>query len=159
VNWKKQFLRGVRRNYRLTIKNSAKKNKTCNAWNVRGIYALYDNFKLVYIGLAASGEGIGSRLRAHNEKPRMARRWDSFSWFGIDGFDEKGELFKYREHDVSAEVLIRSCELIGILVADPPMNRSQGKFKEAEKIIQAQIEEPIPSMTDLGDLLQRSSKN
>lgn len=156
VDWNSQKLLGERRHYKVNKNNTTKKIKDCNVWSVRGIYALYSNFKLIYAGLAGSNEGIGSRLKAHTEKPRLAKRWDSFSWFGIDGFNDDGTSRRYVDNSVPAEILVRSFELIAIFVADPPLNRSQGRFKGAEQIVQAPRQlRSSPSLSDLEVLLRQ----
>jgi hypothetical protein len=136
VDWKSKELSGQRRHYRKTSKSLESREKRCNAWEQRGIYALYSDFKLIYVGMASSSDGIGSRLYAHHEKPRLTRRWDSFSWFGIDGFDHEGKRTSYAPIEVNPNLLVRSLELAAILIADPPLNRSQGRFKGAEQLDQ-----------------------
>ena len=58
-----------------------------------GVYVLYGNHGPVYVGLAESKGGLGSRLRAHRAD-EYAGYWDRFSWFGFCGVtkdqDERG---------------------------------------------------------------------
>jgi hypothetical protein len=140
VAWTSKTMLGERRHYKKTVRNKTAKVKTCDVWGQHGIYALYSDFKLVYVGLAQQKDGgIGSRLWAHNKYARMANRWDSFSWFGINRYDEKRKMRPYSKRGVSEATIIRTLELIAILIANPPLNRSQGRFKGAEKILQAPV--------------------
>jgi len=85
-----------------------------NAWNQRGVYALYDHFNLVYIGQAES-QDLGKRLRQHHTD-RFAERWDSFSWFGLCAFDRKtSKLLDPDIAGVTETSAIRSIELVAIL--------------------------------------------
>ena len=77
INGKNKEIRGHRRHYKVTVKNPTAKEKLCNVWEQRGIYALYKDFKLIYVGLAStSASGIGSRLLSHSTNRRMKDRWD-----------------------------------------------------------------------------------
>jgi hypothetical protein len=81
----------------------------------------------------------------------MKDRWDSFSWFGIDSYSATGKRKPYKDSKVKDSTIARTLELVAILVADPPMNRSQGKFKGAEKIVQV----PSPSENPEGSITEQ----
>jgi hypothetical protein len=137
IDWEQEELLGHRRHYKRTSKNLQSKKKECNAWEQRGIYALYSQFKLVYVGMASSSaQGIGSRLHSHHTKARMRGRWDTFSWFGIDSYNDSAVRVPYKEGRVSESTLVRTLELVSILIAAPLLNRAEGKFKGAEQIVQ-----------------------
>lgn len=106
----------------------------CNMWDQRGIYALYDNFRIVYVG-KADDRGIGRRLTEHC-KDRFRKRWDSFSWFGVQDFDKRGKPRPYKSVRSTQREAIRSLELLAILMSDAPLNRQQGRFPGAEKVWQ-----------------------
>ena len=154
VDWKSKKISGERRKIRGTSKA-----KHCEVWNQRGIYALYKDFKLVYVGLAISKtRGIGSRLHDHCTKASKRDRWDSFSWFGIDSYDNAGKLKPDVASKVNEATIIRTLELVAILVADPPMNRSKGKFTGAERISQAVIKTPPADDASINDQLAEITK-
>jgi hypothetical protein len=48
-------------------------------WSQSGIYVLYGNYGLYYVGIAAE---LGRRLRRHLSD-KHAKEWDRFSWFGF----------------------------------------------------------------------------
>jgi hypothetical protein len=49
-------------------------------WTQSGIYVLYGNYGLYYIGV--SGSGLGQRIHDH-VTDMHADQWDRFSWFGF----------------------------------------------------------------------------
>ena len=133
MDWAARQLLGVR-----------KGKKRCDIWNQRGIYALYKDFRIVYVGQADSG-GIGARLSKHRTD-RFAERWDSFSFFGICEVDGHGKAKSARRVTVPPTSVIKSLELMAILLSDAPLNRARGKFPDgAEKVWQVETERPSRS--------------
>src|SRR3954452_23515103 len=53
----------------------------------RGVYALYGDTGIYYVGLAAGGGGMGGRRKAHTAAPHQWY-WSRFSWFAFDGPSE-----------------------------------------------------------------------
>lgn len=158
VDWDKGEMLGERRKFKRMSKNATRKEKSCDVWHQRGVYALYHNFRLVYVGQAISTTGIGGRLHDHATKSRFNRQWDSFSWFSIDGFDDNGKPSIEDIGSVDSATLVRTLELVTILIADPPLNRSRGRFKGAERIVQdkkhvktSSNEDVLQSIRDLLD--------
>ncbi len=123
VDWKKQTLPGKR-----------KGKGPCDIWNQSGIYALYKDFAIVYVGQSDS-RGIGVRLREHC-KGRLAERWDSFSFFGICVVDKQGQAKPASRMSVEPKSAITSLELLAILLSDAPLNRARGNFPGADKVWQ-----------------------
>jgi hypothetical protein len=130
VDWTKKKLVGVR-----------KGKRTCNAWEQRGIYALYEHFRLVYVGQADS-RGIGVRLNEHRTD-RFAERWDSFSFFGICAVAQDGAAMPVGDFHVAPSSVVKSLELMAILLSNAPLNRARGKFPDgAEKVFQVDPTRP-----------------
>lgn len=127
VDWTAREMWGVR-----------KGKKRCDIWDQRGIYALYKDFRIVYVG-QADGRGIGVRLCEHRTD-RFAERWDSFSFFGICEVDKHGKARPAKQLAVPPTSIVRSLELIGILLSAPPLNRARGRFPDAEKVYQLEPE-------------------
>ncbi len=47
-----------------------------------GVYALYADYELVYVGQTGAGnQRLFRRLRDH-KKDHLSERWNRFSWFG-----------------------------------------------------------------------------
>ena len=78
-----------------------------------GIYALYKDNKLVYVGLASN---MMSRLKMHR-KDKHADTWDRFSIY-------------LTEDDTH----LRELEALLLRVADPKRNSQSGKLKSAENL-------------------------
>jgi len=113
---------------RLMGKNSKqKRNIGINFWKQSGIYALYNNYNLVYVGQTRKSR-LGQRLKDHLSDD-LAGRWNMFSWFGFQKVKANGELsieakIKITHPDHLKDIL----EGIVIAVAEPLMNGQQGRF-------------------------------
>ena len=97
--------------------------------NQIGIYALYADYQLVYVGQAGVGnQTLFSRLK-HHRKDDLAGRWNRFSWFGVLRVLDNGQLSSKIEalHPELATVL-NHIEAILIHAAEPPMNGQGGRF-------------------------------
>jgi hypothetical protein len=140
VDWSARKLLGIRR-----------KTGLCDIWNQRGVYALHKDFAIVYIGQADT-RGIGPRLCEHR-LDRLAERWDSFSFFGICEVDKHGNAKPGRPVRVPPSSVIRSLELIGILLSDPPLNRARGRFPESQRVHQQPTEAAKGSRYEMGKKL------
>jgi hypothetical protein len=111
-----------------------------DVWQQHGIYILHDEFKAVYVG-QTQGQFLGKRLRDHLTD-RHAGRWDMFSWYGIDTVKKSGALRKAGKRQVPPDELVRSIEALGILIADPPLNRRRETLRKA--IFVEQSKSPYP---------------
>lgn len=101
-----------------------------------GIYALYDDFKLVYIGQAGSkkenddkGTTLFDRLKDHRDD-RLSERWDRFSWFGLRDVKSSEELTKLRNGQlgVSRGQILDMFEGVVIAFSEPKLNLQRGKL-------------------------------
>jgi len=92
-----------------------------------GLYCLYGDNQLLYIGEAGLGtkSNLFSRLKQHR-RGMMAGRWDHFSWFGRK--DCKGE--------TSTKDSLQQLEAITIAVINPGFNRQSGTFAKAKQVFQ-----------------------
>lgn len=104
----------------------------------RGIYALYAEYELVYVGQTGAGDDrLFNRLKAHR-KDHLSERWDRFSWFGTQWVTKSGELSadtaKLKGNSVEASLNI--LEAVGIAIAEPRLNLQRGKWSEATKYFQ-----------------------
>jgi len=125
-----------------------------NSWNQHGIYVLHDEFRTVYVGKAFS-LSIGERLRMHLTD-RFGGRWDMFSWYGIDSVKANGNLRVAGKRTVSPSALIDTIEALGILIADPPLNRKRESLDKAILIEQEKSPNPHTIRHYLEDLLKIS---
>jgi hypothetical protein len=94
-----------------------------------GIYALYADYDLVYVGQAGVGnQTLFSRIKQHR-KNDLAERWNRFSWFGVLRVLNNGNLANRTDalHPELSDVL-NHIEAILIHAAEPPMNGQGGRF-------------------------------
>jgi hypothetical protein len=99
-----------------------------------GIYILYDNHDVVYVGRTSDGS-LGKRLLDHT-KDRVASRWNRFSWFGLLSVTPEGKLCK-TNFNMSHPSLAGQLEALLIEVLEPPQNRRRGDgFKKDIEYIQ-----------------------
>ena len=94
-----------------------------------GIYVLYADFHLVYVGqTGAGGQRLLHRLKQHRDD-HLARRWNRFSWFGVRWVKKTGGLSAVAQaaHPPLAQVL-NHLEAIIIDTAEPALNSQGGRF-------------------------------
>jgi hypothetical protein len=107
-----------------------------------GIYILYDNEKIVYIGQAVKDNyTIFSRLKDHT-RDSLADRWNRFSWFGIRkvvGGENLASIAAAYKTDTKD--MLDHLEAILLAVVEPQLNKQGGKWIGASQYIQEKHEE------------------
>lgn len=103
----------------------------------RGVYILYDNDRVVYIG-RATDRPLGQRLFEHT-RDRLRGRWNRFSWFGTVHIGEDGRLGG-QDVPSSVESVITALEAVLIEAMEPPQNRRRGDDIGTVEFLQ--IEDP-----------------
>ena len=111
-----------------------------------GIYVLYRDFSIIYVGQARrKGASLIDRLREH-KNANQSGRWNRFSWFGTAKNGEKIES-ESRTLSFAKEKLLDHLEAILLAAAEPPFNRQGGRF--GKKIQQLdQVWDPRLGITD-----------
>lgn len=99
-----------------------------------GVYVLYDGSRPIYIGKVTE-ERMGLRLFDHT-RDRLTGRWDRFSWFGVRGVRDNGELTPLPKSGIALVSLIATMEALLIEGLEPPQNRRQGEGFNAVEFIQ-----------------------
>ncbi|HEY4219283.1 MAG TPA: GIY-YIG nuclease family protein [Gemmatimonadaceae bacterium] len=97
-----------------------------------GLYALYSDFDLLYVGQAGSGkQTMFSRLKGHG-KGLFAGRWNRFSWFGMLWVKKNGLLSSPSEafHTTRSDAL-NVLEALIIETAEPALNSQSGRLGKA----------------------------
>ena len=107
-----------------------------------GIYALYQDFKIVYVGQAGPTTDIFSRLRVH-KTDHLTSRWNNFSWFGLKKVDLKEsnkdkihQLCDLKEETHSHATIVDHLEGILIEVLENIENRQGASFNGTVKFLQ-----------------------
>src|SRR5580704_4098035 len=96
-----------------------------------GVYALYADFELVYVGQVARGNNpLLGRLRDHANGD-FSGRWNRFSWFGLRWVKANGKLSNDNAafHPDREEVLDH-VEGIILQFSEPPLNGQEGRFRQ-----------------------------
>lgn len=117
-----------------------------------GIYALHDNFELVYIGQVGAkkevdkpGTTLLTRLRAHRVG-RLSERWDRFSWFGLRDVVKSSdkELTDPRKANLSVTrgQILNLFEAVVIALSEPRLNRQSGNLSKSTQYFQYRAPEP-----------------
>lgn len=99
----------------------------------RGIYILYDQHTVVYVGRSVD-RPLGKRLYEHTSD-RLGGRWTRFSWFGLLDVTDDGNLVEI-PLKVSSSSLIAMFEAILIEALEPPQNRKRGDDFSMKEYIQ-----------------------
>jgi hypothetical protein len=103
----------------------------------RGIYALYSDFELLYVGQAGVGDQrLFDRLKAHRSD-HLSERWDRFSWFGSRWVTQAGSLsMDTVSIGGSATEILDTLEALSIAIAEPRLNLQRGRWGEAQQYYQ-----------------------
>ena|SRR5271156_78488 len=115
-----------------------------------GIYVLYADYKIVYIGQAGYGyKKLFDRLKNHLSDD-LAGRWDLFSWFGLKRSLKNGGLAADKEgHYAETNIVLNHVEAILIHSSEPPLNRQGGKWgAEVERYLQYRDQDNLGKTTN-----------
>ena len=125
----------------------------------RGVYVLYNEVGVYYVGLASGDQGIGGRLKNHLVD-KHGSGWTRFSWFAFDGPGETQDadgVFRIEQKDsvdLEAPVLIRDLEALLQVALQPFANRSVTRFANGVEWIQVATATPeFRTFNDLRDRL------
>ena len=114
-----------------------------------GIYVLYAEYSIVYVGQTGSGDQtLLVRLRQHLSDD-LAERWNRFSWFGVRKVNLDGSL-SVKKSAVHPSLATALNHIEGVLIhaAEPPLNGQGGRFGEnVERYLQERDEEHL-GLTD-----------
>jgi hypothetical protein len=103
----------------------------------RGIYALYAEYELVYVGQTGAGDDrLFKRLKMHRSD-HLSERWNRFSWFGTQWVTQQHKLSTDTAavHQ-SVEAALNSLEAVVIAIAEPRLNLQRGKWSDATQYYQ-----------------------
>jgi hypothetical protein len=110
--------------------------KPVNFTNQRGVYLLYDDRDVIYVG-RATDQGLGKRLFQHTVD-RLASRWNRFSWFGLWRVTQNGDLEEMSPRPLPADIIVTTMEALLIEGLEPPQNRRRGDDFRAVEYLQAE---------------------
>jgi hypothetical protein len=105
----------------------------------RGIYALYADYELIYVGQTGAGsDRLFKRLKMHRND-HLSERWNRFSWFGTQWVTQRNEL----STDTAAvkqtvESALNIMEAVAIAISEPKLNLQRGRWSDATPYYQWQ---------------------
>jgi hypothetical protein len=115
----------------------SRKAKPVDFRHQRGIYALYANYELVYVGQTGAGnDRLFKRLKQHRND-HLSERWNRFSWFGTQWVTKANRL----SEDTAAvsqtvEAALNILEAVSIAISEPKLNLQRGHWGNATKYFQ-----------------------
>lgn len=115
----------------------SRKAKAVDFRDQRGIYALYADYELVYVGqTGAGGDRLFKRLKAHR-RDHLSERWNRFSWFGTQWVTKKNLLSTdTAKVSQSVEAALNILEAVAIAISEPKLNLQRGRWSDAKKYFQ-----------------------
>lgn len=134
--------------------------KVADFRKARGVYVLYSDTGIYYVGLASGANGIGGRLKDHLTDVH-SERWTRFSWFAFDGPSETDVypdgVLKHDEwagiEEAADKLIIREMEALLLAVTSPPGNILKTNFQEATAWLQ--VADHAPTVRTFASLKQR----
>jgi hypothetical protein len=126
----------------------------------RGVYVLYSDAGIYYVGLASASGGLGSRLKDHLAD-RHKNAWTRFSWFSFDSVSETETyddgVIKHEPWETvegSHTDFIGDMEALLLAVTSPPGNVQRMKFRAGDEWLQvADVAPEVKTFADLKDRL------
>ncbi len=116
----------------------SKDARAVNFRNQRGIYALYADYELVYVGQTGGGEQdrLFKRLKMHN-RDHLSERWNRFSWFGTQWVTQQGNL-SAEAAKLSGNVshVLNILEAVATAIAEPRLNLQRGSWSASTQYYQ-----------------------
>ncbi len=113
------------------------KARPVNFRQQRGIYALYADYELVYLGQTGAGsDRLFKRLKTH-KSDHLSERWNRFSWFGTQWVTKANELSTDTASVSSTlEAALNVLEAVSIAIGEPRLNLQRGKWGEGTQYYQ-----------------------
>lgn len=103
------------------IRVGAKRSDHVDFRSQSGIYVLYADYRIVYIGQAGNGNAkLFDRLKLHR-KDDLSGRWNQFSWFGLKHVLQANKLSRDNESlHPETNTILNHIEAILIHASEPP---------------------------------------
>ncbi|MEM7312590.1 MAG: GIY-YIG nuclease family protein [Planctomycetota bacterium] len=134
----------------LGVPARARTSEPCDFRQQVGIYVLYWDFDLVYVGqTGAKNQKLFRRLRKHR-RDELAGRWNRFSWFGLRRVLSNGNLSSEKlRAGASLGTALDHIEAVMIAATEPTLNRQGGRFGKEKGIYKyLQCRDPRLGPTD-----------
>ncbi|WP_423415887.1 GIY-YIG nuclease family protein [Hyphomicrobium sp. B1] len=108
----------------------------------RGIYALYADYELVYVGQTGAGDDrLFKRLKTH-KTDHLAERWNRFSWFGTQWVTQQHKLsVDTAKLSATVESALNIMEAVAIAISEPHLNLQRGRWGDSKQYYQVRPDE------------------
>ena len=126
------------------LNRSASEDEVVDFSGQKGVYALYADYDLVYVGKTGAGNAnLLNRFRNHRIG-RLSERWNRISWFGALWVNDNNELedskkiSEYTNFAFNDDIqdfrnsFLNILEGVSIAVSEPRLNLQQGNFGKEE---------------------------
>ena len=120
----------------LGVPARARSSTPCDFRQQVGIYVLYSNHDIIYVGqTGARNQKLFRRLRKHR-RDDLAGRWNRFSWFGLRRVLANGSLSSEKlRAGASVGAALDHIEAVLIAATEPALNRQGGRFGKKKGVL------------------------
>jgi len=132
LHWKKDYIHwgsGSNAGHLNGVNKRSRNADLVDFRKIRGIYSLYSDYELMYIGQAGTGNtDLFNRLKTHRDD-HLAERWNRFSWFGFQYVTRQHKLSMHTKSlTVKKNVAFNILEAVVIAIAEPKLNLQRGRW-------------------------------
>jgi hypothetical protein len=140
LHWRADRVEWGRQNSAGTLLGAASRSSRAQRVDFReqrGIYALYAEYDLVYVGqTGARNDRLFHRLKCHRVD-HLSERWNRFSWFGTQWVTQQHRL----SADTAAvhetvEATLNTLEAVSVAISEPRLNLQRGRWGNAVQYFQ-----------------------
>ena len=132
LHWRKDWISWGRQNVAGELLGREKGlNTKIDFREQRGVYALYSDYELVYVGQTTAA-GLFQRLRGHRDD-HLSERWNRFSWFGTRRITRMQLAEETEPLRPDSSVVIHTLEAVCIAIAEPRLNLQRGHWPKPIK--------------------------
>ncbi|NOS83738.1 MAG: GIY-YIG nuclease family protein [Ignavibacteria bacterium] len=160
LNWDPKLIYGykglvARKCFKGDVRNKDK-HFEIDFWKTRGIYTLFRNFEIVYVG-KVTDMNLGDRIRNHFNN--IGDHWDTFSFFSFTkvNFATRNVSTVTDSFHSNRSTVIKTLEAILINTAEPYLNKQEARFPDAFRAIQYDYTND-KSITDIYKKLEKIEK-
>lgn len=132
-------------------RNGEKKSNPVDFRDQTGIYVLYADYKIVYVGQAGTkNQKLFKRLKCH-KGDHLAGRWNKFSWFGTRQVLKTGNLrlIPKKSRGIAPKDVLNQIEAVLIHASEPPLNLQGGRWGSIEQYLQTRDKNIGPSTDEM----------
>ena len=140
LHWHEKYISWGWPKHKGTLLGAASRSKHASKVDFRdqrGVYALFAEYELVYIGqTGAKSDRLFNRLKTH-KNDHLSERWNRFSWFGLQWVTKDHFLSKdIAANKASTVEVLNILEAITIAISEPRLNLQRGRWSGSTQYFQ-----------------------